>query len=334
MAVRKMKILLVDTDSKIPNLALMKLSTFHKQSGDFVEIKKLKYSGYPHNKKPITLEADQFDKVFVSTIFTVNKNMVIIDGNDNVEFGGTGYDLATMLPGYIDRLDEDYSIYPEHNSSYGFITRGCPRNCWFCFVPEKEGKLIYYRDWHRIVQHKETYFLDNNFLAYSRHKKILSELIDAKVKCQFNQGLDIRLIDDENAELLSNLHYIKEYIFAFDNSRHEKMINHGVQTFKKYVPNDWRMKMFVYTHPKMDIDDVLFRINWCRSRKIFPYLMRDKSCWLDKNRHFYIDLAAYCNQPKLFKNMSFEEFIFKRHPKNKNRASKSLTIYEFYLGAA
>lgn len=327
-----MKILLVDTDSKIPNLALMKLSSYHKQQGNFVEVRKLKYSGYPNNKKPTVIDASQFDEVAVSTIFTVNKDKVIVEGNDNVKFGGTGYDIEAILPKHIDDLDEDYSIYPEHNASYGFITRGCIRDCWFCFVPEKEGGITYYRDWDRIVRHKETHFLDNNFLSYSEHKRILSELVENKVKCRFNQGLDIRLIDDENAELLSKLKYIGEYIFAFDNSRHEKLVSHGVEIFKGYVPNAWRMKMFIYAHPKMNIDDVIYRIEWCRDRKIFPYLMRDQSCWSSKNRYFYVDLAAYCNQPKLFKNMSFEEFIFKRHPKNKNRASKSLAIYEFYLG--
>jgi len=322
-----MKILLIDTDSKIPNLALMKLSTFHKQRGNLVEIRKLKYSGYPHNKKPTVINASEFDNVAVSTVFTVNSDKVIVKENDNVEFGGTGYDIITILPSYIDELNEDYSIYPEHNASYGFITRGCIRDCWFCFVPEKEGKLAYYRDWESIVKHKETYFLDNNFLAYSEHKRILSELVENKIKCQFNQGLDIRLIDDENSELLSNLRYIKEYIFAFDNSRHEKIVSRGVQIFKKYVPNDWRMKMFVYAHPKLGIDDVLYRIEWCRDNKILPYLMRDQSCWSDANRYFYVDLAAYCNQPKLFKNMSFKEYIFKRHPKNVVRAEKSFSIY-------
>jgi len=321
------KILLVDADSKIPNLALMKLSSFHKQCGNEVEVRKLKYAGYPHNKNATVIDASQFDEVAVSIIFTPNKNKVIVNGCEHVEFGGTGYDLTVSLPTDIDELDEDYSIYPEHNASYGFITRGCIRNCWFCFVPKKEGNLKYYRDWHRIAKHKEVYFMDNNFLAYDKHKKVLSELAESKVKCQFNQGLDIRLLDDENAELLSKLRYIKEYYFAFDSSKYEKIIERGVQIFKKYVPNDWRMKMFIYAHPSMSVEDVLYRIEWCRDRKIFPYLMRDKSCWSDKNRFFYVDLAAYCNQPKLFKNMSFEEYIFKRHPKNIDRAENSFSVY-------
>jgi len=325
------KVLLVDTDSKIPNLALMKLATYHKQRGDSIEVMKLKYSGYPHNKRPFVINANQFDKVSVSTIFTANRDKVIVNGNDNVEFGGTGYDLVTSLPSYIDELEEDYSIYPEHNSSYGFITRGCVRNCWFCFVPEKEGLINYYRDWRRIVKHKKVYFLDNNFLAYNGHKEILSELVENKVKCQFNQGLDIRLIDDENAKLLSDLRYLGEYTFAFDDSRYEKLVNRGVRIFKKYVSSDWKLRMFIYVHPEMNIDSVLYRIEWCKNRKILPYLMRDKSCWLSENHHFYIDLASYCNQPGLFKGMDFNEYIFKRYPKNKNRALRSLATYDAYL---
>ena len=322
-----MKVLLVDLDSKIPNLALMKLSTFYKSMWEDVEILKCNLMGYPNNKNPIEINASGFDKVYVSIVFDVNKYRFDVKGCGDVEVGGTGYDIFKRLPDDIDLLDEDYSLYLDNNSSYGFITRGCIRNCSFCFVPQKEGTIRYYRDWKKIVKHDKTYFLDNNFLSYSDHKRILKELVDDKIKFQFNQGLDIRLLDDENAKLLSEARYIGDYIFAFDNIKYEHLMDDGIKLFKRYIDRDWASKFFIYCHPDMEIGDVLYRIEWCRKNKALPYLMRNKDCWRSENKDFYIDLAAYCNQPGLFKNMDFSTFIYRRYPKNKERAEKNENIY-------
>jgi len=321
-----MKILLVDVDSKIPNLALMKLSTYHKQLGDEVEIIKLGLPGYPHNRKIKVADAEQYDKVYVSSIFTVNQDKYKIINCDNVEYGGTGYDLRVKLPQEIDDMKEDYSLYPDNKISYGYITRGCIRNCPFCVVPKKEGKLYHYRDWRDILQdeHKEISFMDNNFLAYVDHKKILQELIDAKMEVDFNQGLDIRLIDGENSDLLRQLKYRGNYTFAFDNISEEKTICEKLQylTWGK----NWRFRFFVYCNANINISNVIYRIMFCKKNKILPYLMRDKNCWNSKNKNFYIDLAAYCNQPNVFKKMTFHEYLTRRNIKSDRKIS-SLKIW-------
>ena len=121
------------------------------------------------------------------------------------------------MPDEIEKLAPDYSVYPDNDTSYGFITRGCIRNCGFCYVPKKEGNIKKVCDIDQIVRHKKVEFLDNNILAYPTHKVILQELIDKKIKCSLNQGLDIRLIDRENSTLLSKLRYMGCYIFAFDD---------------------------------------------------------------------------------------------------------------------
>jgi hypothetical protein len=56
-----MNILLVDVDSKIPNLALMKLSAWHKAKGNQVVLQKLGISGYPGKKKPVTVDTTGYD---------------------------------------------------------------------------------------------------------------------------------------------------------------------------------------------------------------------------------------------------------------------------------
>lgn len=320
------KILLVDVDSKIPNLALMKISTYYKQQGCLVELRKIGYSYYPHNKNCMVF-VDEYDKVFVSTIFKINVGRISFVGNSEIVKGGVGYDLTNKLSEQIESLEPDYSLYPDNNFSYGFITRGCIRNCDFCVVRKKEGLIHQVNTISNIVKHKKVKFLDNNILAFNRHLDILKELKEKKIRCQFNQGLDIRLINDNNAKLLSELKYLGEYIFAFDNIMDKNKIEKGLYILKKYITKDWKIKFYIYCNPCMDIqEDVLNRINWCRKNKVLPYLMRDISCWKSDKKDFYTDLCAYCNQPNMFKKLSFEQFMQKR-TKNVQRQKESKRIY-------
>jgi hypothetical protein len=320
-------ILLVDVDSKIPNIALMKISTYYKSQGYKVDLKKLGYSYYPKERNQSLIDAYEYEKVFVSIIFKINKNVVRVINCDNVYFGGVGYSLKDNLSKEIDKCKKDYLLYPENDCSYGFISRGCIRKCYFCVVPEKEGMIHQVNNIDEIVEHKKVIFMDNNILALPNHLEILTELRDKKIRCQFNQGLDIRLLNDNNAKLLSELKYIGEYIFAFDNIKDVLLIQEKLNLFKKYVLKDWKVKMFLYCHPDMDIkNDVVYRVNWCKKNKVLPYLMRDHTCWASYNREFYIDLCAYCNQVNLFKKMSFDEFMRKR-TKNIQRQNESIKKY-------
>lgn len=92
------------------------------------------------------------------------------------------------------------------------------------FVPKKEGYIHKVNNVEDIIRHKKVKFLDNNILAYEHHYNILEKLIELNIKCQFNQGLDIRLIDKNNSILLSKLNYLNEYIFAFDNIKYKNII--------------------------------------------------------------------------------------------------------------
>lgn len=322
------KILLVDVDSKIPNIALMKISSYYKSQEYNVELKVLNFTYYPQAKNQVIIDAFEYDKVFVSVIFKTNKNVVRVINCNDVYYGGVGTSLTTCLPQEIDVCQKDYSIYPDNDCSYGFITRGCVRNCYFCVVPKKEGNIRKVNDVNNIVRHKKVIFLDNNILAYEKHLDILQELEEKKIKCQFNQGLDIRLLNDKNAKLLSELNYFGEYVFAFDNINDENYVYEKLQLFKKYVNKEWKAKFFLYCHPDMDLfNDVVYRINWCKENKVLPYLMRDISCWKAKYKNFYTDLSAWCNQPSLLKKMTFEQFMQKR-TKNVQRRNNSIFLYK------
>jgi len=191
-------------------------------------------------------------------------------------------------------------------------------------VPKKEGYIHKVTNVESIVRHKKVKFLDNNILSFPEHKEVLSKLIQMNVKCQFNQGLDIRLLDSENSDLLSKMNYLGEYIFAFDNWKYKTLIE------KKILLLSWRkpyqVKFFVYIHPDMPLWETTKRVVWLKENLCLPYIMRDISCWGSENSDFFVDLAAYCNQVHLFKKMEFTMFLEKRH-KNKDRIAKSKRLW-------
>jgi hypothetical protein len=118
-----MKIGIYDVDSKIPNLALMRISAFHKAKGDEVE-------------HYIPLLHETYDQVYASKIFDFSDGSYL---RDDMILGGTGIDLKTELDPEIDAFDPDYSLY-DYPHSIGFAMRGCRFKCGFCVVPRKEGK--------------------------------------------------------------------------------------------------------------------------------------------------------------------------------------------------
>ena len=194
-----MKILLIDADSTIPNLALMKISAFYKSNfwGCIVDLTRLFIPYYPDRKKIVhNINTSCYDLIFCSVIFEGSANYV---KGENIQFGGSGFDLTTKLPEEIENSEPDYSIYNETKTSYGFISRGCIRKCSFCKVHLMEGFVRQVSTVKQISKHKTVKFLDNNFLALPNHCDILQELIELNVKHQFNQGLDIRLVTEENS---------------------------------------------------------------------------------------------------------------------------------------
>lgn len=317
-----MKILLIDADSIIPNIALMKLSSYYKELGHMVDFIKLKLSFYPSRKNNIQyIETINYDKAFCSVIF--NNTFKYIEGN-NITFGGSGFDLTNKLDFKVENHPLDYTLYPENNRSYGFITRGCIRNCYFCIVPKKEGFIRQVDTIENIKRHKEVIFLDNNILAFKDHNKIFQELIDKNIKHQWCQGLDIRLVNKDNIFYLKKLNHIEQLTFAFDDIKYMDILNEKIKLFK--MSCDWNLRFYIYCSPRDSLDSLFKRIVWCRENKVLPYIMRDVSCYYSKYDHFYKDIAAWCNQPAHFKKKSFESFLYKRYT-NQKRIESSLHTY-------
>ena len=325
-----MKILLVNVDSRW-NMAIRKMFTYYSKKNEVTMID-LNFSGYPH-KKTKAIDASGYDQVYVSNIFEVNKDRVTVINCDSVTYGGIGSrNPELQLPQEIETAEPYY--YPDEKVSYGFITRGCIRQCWFCKVPKYEGKLKFYNHIENIVKHKKFISLDNNIFAYEGCCEVFQWLIDHDIACDFNQGLDFRLVNDKNMSLLSKLKYLKnEYIFAFDDPKYQPLLDKKIVLMKKYIPQEWKIKFYIYIHPSMSIKLLIERAEWCRKNKCLPYVMRDAACWNDEKKDFYTDYAAYCNQAGFFKKLTFSQFLEKRHV-NKERIKNSLAIYEGACQAA
>lgn len=328
-----MRILLVNVDSRF-NLAIRRMYNFFKKDNE-VDMVDLHFSGYPH-KKTKRIDATGYNRVYVSNIFDNNRDRVTVDGCDFVDFGGIGSKYPQKkLPTEIEQTDPFY--FDDEDTAVGFITRGCIRNCWFCKVPLYEGGMKFYNTVDKIVgNRRKATFLDNNILAYEGCMEVFQWLIDRNIRCDFNQGLDFRLINDKNMELLSKLNYDGHYIFAFDDPKFERMLERKLAIMKKWIPNPWKFKFYIYYHPSMDMKQLFDRINWCGRNKCLPYVMRDRACWDAEQtiKEFLIDLTAYCNQPAFFKKQTFEQYIRNtRYPyksPNDPRIINDLDIYNRY----
>lgn len=294
-----MRILLIDFDGKMPNLALMKLSTYHKQKGNEVGFN----IGDP-------------DIVYISTIFDGNKSQ--LDGlrkmfNCPVEIGGSGYSLNKKLPNKIEHLMPDYDLY-NYDYSMGFTTRGCIRNCPFCIVRQKEGFIRanadIYEFWN--PKHKHIILLDNNILALPDHfKRVANQIMENNLSVDFNQGLDIRLINDGNAKILSELTVRPEYRFAFDDPKLENIIRKKVPILKKYGIN--RGFFYVLVGFNTTFEEDLHRIEVLKELNQRAFIMRYKTV---RDRQPYIDLARWINHCQYQMIMGFEDFWKIRHDEN------------------
>lgn len=200
-----MNIALLTDCLKMPNIALMKLSTFHKRRGDNVS-------------EFIPLFAHEYDKVYYSKIFTFTPHDLYVHGN--LERGGTGFDIEKKLSPEIDALPCDYNLYPACDYAVGFLTRGCIRSCPWCVVPKKEGDIHPYNSIEDIARldTNKILFFDNNILASDYGISEMERLIGSRFRVDFNQGLDARLITPDVAKILAKIKWLKYIRVSCDTS--------------------------------------------------------------------------------------------------------------------
>lgn len=259
-----MKIGLIDVDGhNFPNLALMKISAWHKAQGDTVEW---------------CLPLDSYDIVYQSKVFdeTYSPDIEWTPMADKVIKGGTGYGLDNTLPEEIEHIYPDYDLYPEltNDTAFGFLTRGCPRACDFCIVASKEGRKSYkvadLNEFWRGQKHIE--LLDPNLLACKDRMELLDQLIDSRAIVNFNQGLDIRFTNEEIAHKLGDMR-VKRIHFAWDNPK-DDLTNYFKQFSEAYKRKSSSTKTaYVLTNFNSTMDENLYRIYTLRDLGYDPYVM-------------------------------------------------------------
>lgn len=230
-----MKVSLIDLDvikqrRPYPNLALMKLSAYHKSKGDEVLLNFPLWGA---------------DLVYASCVFTWNAKQANSRLPPGTTMGGSGLDLHSELPPEIEHIMPDYSLYPM-DFSLGFTSRGCFRRCPWCIVPEKEGALkpwaSIYEFWHR--RHKKIVLLDNNLLAAPNWQTTFAELIKTRVEVDFNQGLDIRLVNEETVGYLKRVK-TRHLRFAFDDIAYESSVRKGIKLLLDSGINSRKLSFYV-----------------------------------------------------------------------------------------
>ena len=283
-----MRIGLCDVDShNWPNLCLMKLSAYHKARGDHVEWWR------PEGR---------YDRVYKSRVFTdtYSQDTITVTNAGEVVCGGTGYGLGPNLPDAVEHTYPDYSIYPQFpDTAYGFLSRGCYRNCGFCLVSAKEGRRsVQVADLAEFWNgQREIKLLDANLLACSDHEKLILQLAESRAYVDFSQGLDIRLITPDNVALLNRVR-TKAIHFAWDNPDIDL-----TPDFRRFleltaIKNVRKRKVYVLTNYGSTHEQDLYRVETLRGMGYDPYVMvydrpsappitRQLQRWVNNKRIFH-----------------------------------------------
>lgn len=286
---------LFDVDSKIPNLPLMKLSAWHKQRGDETEL----YMPIRHS---------MYDRIYASKIFNFSDGSMI---TDDMITGGTGFNNKNNLPPGVDEMDPDYSLYGyPHN--IGFAMRGCRFKCSFCVVPEKEGKARSESSISKIWTQRTSNFLvllDNDFFGNPNWKECIEEIKEYKLKVNFSQGLNIRIISERQAEALASVNFAsasgknKSVTFAWDNIKDERTIRRGFKRIMEAGLKPYQVQFYVLigydSTPEEDMHRVMEIHKWDADPFVMAY---------DRTNEYQRKFQRWVNHKALFKSISFEEY--------------------------
>lgn len=277
-----MRVGLISVDShNFPNLPLMKLSAWHKQQGDSVEWYIPIQHGFPN---------PPLDRAYMSKVFGFTPDYWDFVNAKEVIKGGSGYCIElvdrkevynkendSQLPYEVEHIYPDYSLYPEltKDTAYGFMSRGCPRGCDFCHVEAKEGRMAYkVADLSEFWRgQKNIVLLDPNITACKDWKELFQQLIDSGAWVDFSQGVDIRLMTDEKAEMIKRIK-TKNIHFAWDRYEDKEIVVPKFKMFKELTGWDKRkLTVYVLTNFDTTIDQNLERIYTLRDLGYHPYVM-------------------------------------------------------------
>ncbi len=308
MGEQPMKILLVDIDSKIPNLALAKLRVHHERLGDKV---------FQRKDGSLLPFLDAYDKVYVSCVFDYNKHQCR-KWEGLAEIGGSGYSLEKCLPAKIEKIRPKINL--------GFTTRGCVRKCSFCIVPKKEGAIHIVGNVYDLWdgESKSVKILDNNILGVPEHFfEICDQLKKEGLKVDFNGGFDHRLLSDAICREMLTLRLINKPTsrlrLAFDHISYMKSVKKALKMLQKCGLKEWQTRWYIYIGVNDTVENVLERIDVIREAKQLVFVMRDRKVQTNSDfKNIYswgCNVWAYCK-------ISYLEYVQNKQHSKKDKRSK------------
>lgn len=278
-----MKALLLQLDGKIPNLALMRLSTHLKAQGAEVEFR------HAGNPTAFSLDLwDNFDSIYASAIFERTRPLAehLLRNRPDAIIGGTGWDFTTTLESLgITEQRPDYSHYPQWTQSIGFTQRGCRLKCSFCVVPKKEGKVREEQTiaelWRGEGHPRHLILLDNDFFGQPNWRDRIAEIRDGGFKVSFNQGINARFLDEETAAAIATVDYRddgmkdRRIYTAWDNRKDEHRLFRGLELLTKHgvKPRHIMVYLLVGYWPGEKHEDRDYRRKRLRDFGALPYPM-------------------------------------------------------------
>lgn len=277
------RVLLLQLDGKLPNIALMRLSAHHRARGDEVELR------HVANERAVGRELwDHYDLVYGSLIFSRTQPLAeyVRQQFPGVVLGGTGSGSWTTLEDVGVTTDEqDYTLYPKFTASIGFTQRGCRLRCGFCVVPKKEGavrpnqtiaELYRGEPWPRHLV-----LLDNDFFGQSEWAKRIEEIRDGGFKVSFNQGINARMLTDETAAAVGSVKYYDDQFrtrriyTAWDNRKDERRLFAGLEALVRHgvKPDHIMVYILIGYWPNETREDWEYRRAQLRAFGARPYPM-------------------------------------------------------------
>lgn len=352
---------LLDNGTRHPNLALLKISGYCKHYGHQVRLiqdySEITIGGLP--------DSSDFDLLVISRVFKFTKVPDFIYQmieQRYISYGGTGFFEINgpVLPAKVEHFMPDYSLYYDYiewktggnvkkkkkkwddylSYSIGFTTRGCIRHCEFC-VNRLSNGVTYWSPVQEFLDETRPriYLWDDNIMAAPAKvfKLVMDDLQATGKPFQFRQGMDIRLMTEEKAKLLSSVKYYGDYIFAFDHYRlddpnEKKQVEQtlrGLDIWTRYCKKETKLYVLVAfdSQDEKDIEGTFYRIKALMEYGCLPYIMRFEAYHESRFESLYTQLARWCNQPSFFKKMSFRQYCVRNEEyhqgiQKKNKAGK------------
>lgn len=289
------RVLLLQLDGKLPNIALMRISAHHKALGDEVELRRIVR---PERVERNLFDADDHDLVYASLIFTKTRPLAlrIAQLRPDAFIGGTGWDCYEGTPQRISTLEQigitttaqDYSLYPAFRRSIGFTQRGCrmtTKTCPWCSVPYKEGKVRAEKTineiWRGEPYPRELLLLDNDPFGVPDWRDMIETIREGNFAVCFNQGINIRMITDETAAAIASINlrddnFKKPCVYtAWDSSKDETVLFRGLNALVKYgiKPDNIMVYMLIAYDQDQDEADWLYRQQRLRQFGCRPFPM-------------------------------------------------------------